>query len=144
MMQQPWITLPLAALALTLAGCQSGVPTACEVDPTAQRLALNEGSHDEIRDAVLQRVPAGTTYDDAKSALEAEGFRCSYLRQHDAVFLYARPTEEAAAAASEPMALLLPLVHQRVSDVQVLDRPLAGTSPIDAAKPPKDAVSLGN
>lgn len=143
-MKQPWIPLQLAIISLAVAGCHLGTPTACEVDPSAERLALNEGSHDEIRDAVLRRVPAGTSFDDAKSALEAEGFRCSYLRQHNAVFLYARPTEEAAALASEPMALLLPLVHQRVSDVQVLDRPLAGTSPINDVKPPKEAVSLGN
>lgn len=143
-MKQPWTFLLLAALALTVTGCQAGVPTACEVDPNAARLASNEGTHDEIRDAVLRRVPTGTTFDDAKTALEAEGFRCSYLRQHNAVFLYARPTEEAAASTSEPMALLLPLVHQRVSDVRVLDRPLDGTSSLSPVKPPKEAVSLGN
>ena len=143
-MNQPWTILLLAALALTFTGCQSATPMACDVDPNAARLASNEGTHDEIRDAVLERVPTGTSFDDAKTALEAEGFRCSYLRQHNAVFLYARPTEEAASATSEPMALLLPLVHQRVSDVQVLDRPLEGTSALSPTKPPKDAVSLGN
>jgi len=143
-MKQPWLQLLLALLLLTVAGCQAGVPTACDVEPPAARLASNEGTHDEIRDAVLRRVPAGTTFDEAKTALEAEGFRCSYLRQHNAVFLYARPTEEAAVDASEPIALLLPLVHQRVSDVQVLDRPLEGTSSISPTKPPKEAVSLGN
>lgn len=143
-MKQPWSCLLLALLALTITGCQAGVPTACDVEPTAARLASSDGTHDEIRDAVLQRVPAGTTFDEAKAALEAEGFRCSYLRQHNAVYLYARPTEEAAVEASEPMALLLPLVHQRVSDVQVLDRPLDGTSSITPMMPPKEAVSLGN
>ncbi|MBX3411616.1 MAG: hypothetical protein KF708_02770 [Pirellulales bacterium] len=143
-MMHPWKPLSLAVLILTFCGCQAGVPTACDVQPADARLATNEGTHDEIREAVLRRVPTGTSYDDAKSALEAEGFRCSYLRQHNAVFLYARPTEEVVSLTSEPISLLLPLVHQRVSDVQVLDRPLDGTVPVNPMKPPKEAVSLGN
>jgi hypothetical protein len=143
-MKQPPIALLLAALALTVTGCQAGMPTAYEDGPNTERLALNEGSHDELREAILSRVPEGTTYEDAKSALEAEGFHCSYLRQQDSVFLYARPTEETAAATSEPVALLFPLIHHRTCDVQVLDRPLDRTAPIDSIKPPKNAVSIGN
>jgi len=143
-MTQPWIALRIAALALAVTGCQAGMQTTYEVEPDTERLALNEGSHDEIRDAILDRVPEGTTYDDAKSVLEAEGFHCSYLRQQNSVFLYARPNEETIATASEPVALLFPLIQHRTSDVQVLDRPLDRTAPVDSIKPPKNAVSIGN
>lgn len=138
-----WARALSALVWLVLAGCQAGAPKVEESDLPDKPLALERGSPEEMRYAALERIPVGTTLEDAKTLLEQQGFRCSYVREQDDVFLYARP-KPTTAEIDESISLLFSLVNRRVSDVQVIDGPLPTTVRAQNTDSTKLAPSLGN
>lgn len=125
-MPKVWQRLIFCLILFVGVGCQTNLLKPLADPDDDPKLSLQGSPHD-VREEVLRHVPPGTPVDNAKSTLEKQGFRCTYMRmKEDGVYLYAEPGETLKSEMDDPCGLILPYsTVDGVMDVQICTRPIA-------------------
>ena len=124
-MPKVWRTLFYSLLLVFAVGCQTNLLKPVADAPDDAKLSLH-GPRDVVREEVLRHVPPGTPVDNAKTALEKQGFRCTYMRmKEEGVYLYAEPGETIKSEMADPCNLILPYTADGVMDVQICSHPIS-------------------